>query len=231
MDDPDQARPDSEMLALLERLESRLLQLVLISGRDTEVLRERVPVPKALLIGNHGLEERRNGRSHLTDLAQPFALNLRRATDAVVAMPAAARPGVRIERKRASISAHFRESPDREATGVALVKGLRSIAMQEHLRVHEGRYVWELRPAVDVSKGTVVANLAQTLRPGALVYVGDDVTDADAFRAMRSLPATPTLAVGVRSMEVQPETFVDCDLVVDGVDGVKRFLSDLLAVG
>mgnify|MGYP001794864952 FL=1 len=63
------------------------------------------------------------------------------------------------------------------------------------------------------------------------IYVGDDVTDTDAFKAMRQLQGVRTLAIGVRSPEVAPEAFVDCDLLVDGVEGVKTLLRDLLALG
>ncbi|MDQ6711352.1 MAG: trehalose-phosphatase [Candidatus Dormibacteraeota bacterium] len=228
--DPDKAKPDRDTLALLERLACRLLRLVLISGRDSDLLWERVPIPNTLLIGNHGLEERRDGVSRLSAQAQPYADNLLHAADALASIAAATGPGIRIEQKRASIGVHFRQSPDPQASGAQLGESLSALAGQEHLRLFRGRYVWELRPAVEVNKGTVVAGLAGSLHPAGLIYVGDDVTDADAFRAMRDLPNVRTLAVGVRSAEVPTETFDACDLVVDGVEGVKTLLADLLAV-
>ncbi len=203
---------------------------MLISGRDSDLLWERVPILKTLLIGNHGLEERRDGASRLSAEAQPYASNLLHAADALAGVAAATGPGIHIERKRASIAVHFRQSPDPQATGAQLRGSLTALAGRERLRLFGGRYVWELRPAVDVNKGTVVAGLAGSLHPAGLIYVGDDVTDADAFRAMRDLPNVRTLAVGVRSAEVPTETFNDCDLVVPGVEGVKTLLRDLLAI-
>lgn len=205
-----------------------MLRLVLISGRDSDLLWDRIPIPDALLVGNHGLEERRNGASRLSDQAQPYTANLLRAAGALAAL--AAVPGIRIESKRASISVHFRQSPDPGSTGAQLGEMLEALALREQLRLFGGRYVWELRPAVDVNKGTVIARLAGLLHPAGLIYVGDDVTDADAFRSMRCLPQIRTLAIGVRSTEVPSTTFKDCDLIVDGVEGVKGFLCDLLAV-
>jgi len=71
---------------------------------------------------------------------------------------------------------------------------------------------------------------ADELGPRAAWFEAD-VTDTDAFTAMRHLAGIRTLAVGVRSSEVAPQAFADCDLLVDGVDGVKALLRDLLALG
>ena len=57
--------------------------------------------------------------------------------------------------------------------------------------------------------------------------MGDDRTDADAFQALKAMPGTPTLAVGVRSHEVPEATFADCDLTVDGVAGATELLREL----
>ena len=229
--DPGQAQVDPQMLALLGELAARVLQLAVISGRDTDDLVDRLPIPNAVLIGNHGLEGRRAGRSRLSAAAEPFAANLGRAAAAVAALEEVQQAGVRVERKQAAISVHFRDAADPKTVSQALATALRPVAAQERLRLHAGRLVWELRPAVDVNKGTVVIGMARSLRPDALIYIGDDITDADAFAAMRHLTGTRTLAVGVRSAEVPVEAFADCDLVLDGIDGVKDLLRELLAVG
>jgi trehalose-phosphatase len=228
--DPALARPDAATLELLAALAGRVAQLVLISGRDTGQLCERVPLASIRLIGNHGLEERFLGRSRLAPVAEAFTANLARTADAIAALPETRLPGVRIESKRAAISVHFRESHD-SRVGARLEVSLRRLGEAEGLRLHAGRFVWELRPAVGISKGSVVAELASTPGARALVYVGDDVTDADAFAALRQVKEMRTLAVGVLSSEVAAGTFKDCDFLVEGVEGVKIFLADLLAIG
>ncbi len=66
----------------------------------------------------------------------------------------------------------------------------------------------------------------------AAVYVGDDVTDLDAFRGLRSLVQRGTLGravcVAVRSDEVPPELLAEADLAIDGPDGVRQLLEALL---
>lgn len=170
------------------------------------------------------------GRSRLIPVAAEFEANLARAADAIAALPEARLPGVRVEAKRAAISVHFREAQDGKL-GARLEGQLVALAERERLRLHGGRFVWELRPAVEVTKGSVVMQLAETEGARAIVYVGDDLTDADAFKALRQVKGKRTVAVGVLSSEVPAATFRDCDLLVSGVDGVKAFLSDLLSIG
>jgi trehalose 6-phosphate phosphatase len=110
-----------------------------------------------------------------------------------------------------------------------LAEVLRPLAEREGLRLHQGRLVWELRPPVDMDKGQVLRALVESRRPGGVIYVGDDVTDADGFAALKTMVGVPTLAVGVRSSEVPAGTFADCDLVLNGVPQVTRLLADLLA--
>jgi trehalose 6-phosphate phosphatase len=176
------------------------------------------------------MEESVMGRSRLRPVVEAFTARLARAADAIAALPEAAVGGVRMERKRAAISVHFRQSSD-PSQGPRLEAVLRPLAEREGLRLHGGRFVWELRPAVDVDKGTVVRELALTPGARAIVYIGDDLTDADAFAALRGVKEIRTLAVGVLSSEVPAATFKDADMLVDGVEGVKGFLKDLLAIG
>jgi trehalose 6-phosphate phosphatase len=66
----------------------------------------------------------------------------------------------------------------------------------------------------------------------AAVYVGDDVTDLDAFHALRAMAAEgelqSALCVAVRSEESPPELVEQADLVVDGQSGVRGLLEALL---
>jgi len=205
-----------------------VLRLVLISGRDTDLLWQRVPLKGVMFVGNHGLEERRHGTSRLIDAAQPFGPSLERAAVAVGTLAEVGTSGVRVERKRASVSVHFRDANDPRTVGQALEQVLRPLADRVGLRLHGGRFVWELRPAITMDKGEVLRELVRSLRPGGVIYVGDDVTDADGFAALRSMGDLPTLAVGVRSTEVPVGTFKDCDLVLDGVPEVTQLLAALL---
>lgn len=203
----------------------------MISGRDTAELAERLPVDGLLLYGNHGLEERWEGRTHVLPEVQPFLPALRRAAETFSRQPEARITGVAVERKQASLSVHYRNTARPQEAGHLVERRLREIAAAEGLVLHPGRLVWELRPPVAIDKGAVVTRLALQLRPQAFIYIGDDRSDEAAFAALKQLRGLRTLAVGVRSAEVPAEVFARCDLVLENVPAVNRFLDSLLADG
>ena len=230
MPDPDRAAPDPQAIALLDELSHCLQRIVIISGRDTDFLVSRLPLRGALFIGNHGLEERDGGVSRVVDEVQPYLPRLRRAADAVEALPQAQARGIVIERKRATVSIHFRKAADPSACGATLQPALKEIARHEQLELQPGRLVWELRPPLGLDKGEVLRRLAASLQPAGIIYVGDDRTDADAFSALKRIPSVRAVAVGVRSTEVRDDVFRDCDLMVDGVPGVTELLGQLVEI-
>jgi trehalose 6-phosphate phosphatase len=214
------------VVALLSELSRYLLRIAIISGRDTDALKARLPIDGLIFVGNHGLEER-NGESRLVAAAKPFTSALERAADAIARLQETRSAGVHVERKRAGVSVHFRNAADPPETAALLRPVLERIAEDERLQLHAGRMVWELRPPVAINKGGVLRQLAATFHPAAIIYVGDDLTDADAFSTLKAMTGAATLAVGVCSLEVPAATFADCDLIVDGVAGTTQFLAEL----
>jgi len=223
---PDEAMPTPQVVALLSELNRYLLRVAIISGRDTDALAARLPIEGLIFVGNHGLEER-NGQSRLVEAAKPFTTPLARAAAAIARLEETRFPGVRVEHKRAGVSVHFRNAADPLRAQAALRPPLERIADGEGLRLHAGRMVWELRPPLDIDKGEVLRRLAVALRPQAIIYIGDDLTDADAFAALKTMTDIRTVAVGVRSPEVPEAKFADCDLMVDSVAGATKFLGEL----
>lgn len=183
VDDPDRAEALPGIPVLLERLASRL-PVAVVSGRGLADLMPRVAVEGVAHAGSHGFEIRtRDGRE-----VRPFP---EAAAPLEGAMPdlrrvAEATPGSRLEDKRFALALHLRGvSPDLEESAVARAHG---IAEARGLRFSHGRRVVELRPPDAWDKGRAVEWFLDRWasggsRPRAL-YIGDDVTDEDAFRAL-----------------------------------------------
>ena len=90
--------------------------------------------------------------------------------------------------------------------------------------------VIELRPPLDVDKGTALKTLAERLSLRGVVCLGDDITDIDMFAAARRLSAggMAVATVAVASEEAAPEVAEAADYTVEGVAGVSRLLREMV---
>ena len=96
---------------------------------------------------------------------------------------------MRIEDKGPIVAFHWRGAPDEEAARAA-IDAIAAHAEAAGLRTHWGRKVLEVRPPVRIDKGAGIASFLADTDVDAALYVGDDTTDLDAFRALASWPTT-----------------------------------------
>ena len=112
------------------------------------------------------------------------------------------------------------------------MRDIAEAAEADGFATHWGRKVLEVRPPVTMDKGSGIRPLLRDAAISAAVYIGDDATDLDAFRALRELEAQGRLEtavlVGVESAEGPEAIVAEADVVVDGTSGVHRLLSSLL---
>jgi HAD superfamily hydrolase (TIGR01484 family) len=207
----------------VERLAAKAAAVVVVSGRGREDVARRVGLPHLIYAGSHGFDiaapvaeavgeaseagnlavrrEDRAGPGDLADgvpgrdlppLIERVAASLRRDLATV--------PGAEVEAKRYTVAVHYRRVPG-------------AVAGQPRLTVAEGKKVFEVRPSLDWDKGRALLHLLAVLgldgggaagtgsaphsvQETVAVYVGDDVTDEDAFRALAGRPG-PSLTVRV----------------------------------
>jgi trehalose 6-phosphate phosphatase len=226
VDEPADAWPPPFTVRLLERLTERLAAVAVISGRDTATLVERLPIPRLILYGNHGLERRRGPDWEILADARPWRERVSEVADELAGDPALARPGVAVERKILGLSVHYRGAAEPEREGARLRAVVEAHAARHDLQVHAGRRVWELRPPVPADKGRALAALLDEVRPDAAIYIGDDLGDRPAWEALRRFRGIQ-LAVGAASPEVPAEAYSACDLVLDGPRAVQQLLGAL----
>jgi trehalose-phosphatase len=162
--------------------------VAIVSGRSARDARRLVNVKGVWVLGNHGIEVARPNEAPTVqpDVAQ-FANQIAAALDRCTTI-AEAMPGVIVEDKRWTLSVHYRLADPSIVS--ALSAHVADIARQLGLHVTIGKEVLEIRPPVNVDKGTASIVLAETvgaLEPTASIFcAGDDRTDEDAFRAIRS---------------------------------------------
>jgi len=216
-------RPEDAVLApetreVLRRLAARH-PVAIISGRDLEDVRARVGVEGIHYAGCHGFEIAGPRGSRVHEAAAAAAPQLGAAAD-MVAHDTRGIPGVQLERKRFTLAVHYRRAPEARVHDVHEAV-LRAQARHPALRITEGKKVYELQPDVDWDKGRAVLWLIDTLKlEDALpVYIGDDVTDEDAFRALEHR------GVGIAVQDAAQPTAAT--LTLRDPDEVRDFLAGL----
>ncbi|MGJ3239187.1 MAG: trehalose-phosphatase [Anaerolineae bacterium] len=222
---PADAQPTDRNRDLLDRLHQRLALVAVVSGRAVDDVRQRVNLPQLTYAGNHGLERWQDNQVVLAPQAKPYRPNLERARDRInVIKP----DGMWVEDKRATLSVHYRDTANPAKTVTEYTPHLEQIAQENDLRLFQGRMIFELRPPLDVDKGTIFKQLIDEYQLDSALYIGDDTTDADALRMAQTLRQNGTcyaLAVGVQSDETPDVVTASSDVLVDGVSGVESFLS------
>jgi trehalose 6-phosphate phosphatase len=177
VDEPGAARPLDASAAAVEALAGRDgVHVALVSGRALEDLRAvAAPPPGAVLVASHGAEVDGAPSPPVPEQA------LRAVTDALEAV-AAGHPGTAVERKPSAAVLHTRRA-DREVAAAATEAALRAVEDVDGARVIRGKEVVEVA-VVAADKGSAVRDLRARLGVDAVLYVGDDVTDEDAFAAL-----------------------------------------------
>jgi trehalose 6-phosphate phosphatase len=204
-----------------------------ISGRRASEARAMVSIGSITYVGSHGVELLRSGWTEAV-LDADVADWVRRIHDfGREADTADARKlRVRLEDKGPIVAFHWRGAPDEDAARAA-VDAIAERAQAAGLRTHWGRKVLEVRPPIRIDKGAGVTRLLNEVGADIemALYVGDDTTDLDAFRALTALVDEGRLKlavrVGVRSEEGPSEIIGEADLAVDGPDGVRELLTVL----
>jgi trehalose 6-phosphate phosphatase len=204
---PDEARVPEETRRELARLASSYALVACVSGRAGAEVERMVGVSGVAVVGEHGLE--------LAPEAEGWAERI--ATFAAgVDWPA--------ERKRLSLTFHFRRADDEAAARASLTQ-VEAAARDEGLVPRWGRMVLEVRPPVDANKGTAVEALLHRSAVSRALYAGDDTTDLDAFAGLADLELG--VRVAVDSPEAPRALLEAADVVVEGTDGVLELLRRL----
>ncbi|HEU6453212.1 MAG TPA: trehalose-phosphatase [Gemmatimonadaceae bacterium] len=219
------------------------VRVALVSGRAAADARRMVGVANVWVIGNHGFEvvSPDGGELPQPEL-EPWRSAIARAARRIAPLVAPV-PGVLLEDKGWTLSVHYRLADPKVVP--RLVESVERVAEPLGLRVMRGKMVVEVRPDVRVDKGTAVLRLATELGAlarrenegvgddhdagegdgsGSAVFVGDDRTDEDAFRALRSRSARVVTARVTHGEEMATAA----EFSVEDPAAVRSFLEWLL---
>jgi trehalose 6-phosphate phosphatase len=224
---PEDARLLDGMAEALVAVRDRFRLLGFVSGRALADVERLVGLGGCAYAGNHGMEiQPVGGEARLAEGVAEHVLAV--AGFAATWPPERLAAGdLRLEEKGATLSFHARGARDPVAADL-LLREIAAEARERGLVPTGGREVLEVRPPVRIHKGTAVRALLAGVGARAALYVGDDRTDADAWRALRAMRDEGALddavGVAVTSAEVPPEVREAADVEVDGPAGALAVL-------
>ena len=219
--------PPATRRVVAELAHTPFTHIAIISGRSARDARRLVALDDVWVIGNHGMEVARPNAEPLVraDVAR-FETRIAQAVEQCNAIADSA-PGVLVEDKRWTLSVHYRLANPSIVPAVS--SHVARVARGLGLSVTVGKEVLEVRPPVDVNKGTASVELARELHAladdASVLCAGDDRTDEDAFIDLR-LAQPAAVTVHVASNEDLPTTAAE--FVVGDSDEMRTLLEIVL---
>ena len=202
---PAEAVCPPEVRTLLERLRDLPnVSLAIISGRFLEDIREKVGVSGITYVGNHGLSIQNPAGIHKKRLSparrEEFNVISQALKESLERIP-----GILFEDKGLTLAIHYRNVDPEYFGGVqnTLEQILRK--WKERWKIACGKRVYEVRPNMDFSKGKAVREILKSCPSLGLlsIYLGDDRTDEDAFRALKGRGITVFVGPGQPASEAE----------------------------
>ena len=221
---PELANLSAGTRQLLEALaQKQRLALAIISGRALADLKQKVGITNIFYAGNHGLEIEGPQVSFVSPAAEEAKPLIRQVRDEL-SQALGAIKGVLVEDKGLTLSVHYRQvAADKSAeVGGIFERVTGDAAGSGKIGVTSGKKVYEVRPAVAWDKGKVVEMLAGKESGTLPIYLGDDLTDEDGFKAVADYEGGVSVFVGEEDHSTSARYFLKSP------DEVAKFLGLLL---
>ncbi len=193
VDRPEQANLPSDARHILRMLSRKRRFIIgIISGRALNDLRNRVDVKGIIYAGNHGLEIKGPGMEFIHPLTEEIG-SVINVLGKMLSKSFGTIRGTVVEDKGLTLSVHYRQAEDEETEHKIKDAFERVVGVARTLgkvRTTSGKKVYEVRPNVPWHKGKatrfIMKKYAKSGRTSGLlpIYVGDDLTDEDAFKAI-----------------------------------------------
>lgn len=165
------------------------MPVAVITGRPLADIMRRVGVPGVMYAGNHGLEWKMNGRTERRRIPAASLAGFRAARTALLAATAGFH-GTMAEDKPHCLAVHYRGLLRRDEIKFtrAAAAAVAPLARAGAIRVIDNLYTFEIMPRAEWTKGDCARLFWRVSCNGTTpvpVYIGDGLTDEDAFAAFR----------------------------------------------
>lgn len=210
--DPAEVKPDREAIVALRTLASMpQTHVAVISGRSLQDLAKHTGGADLHLVGSHGSEFEES----FAQLLGPETLALRERLGTELRIITSRSPDFILEEKPAAFAFHFRRA-EQSVADAAVGAIMNGPALLPGVHVRHGKKVVELS-VVETNKGQALEKIRQRVGASAAIFLGDDLTDEDAFAVLTG----PDVGVKVGPGETKAQ------FRIDDCTSVARLLADL----
>lgn len=192
-DTPEKAVIPPETKAVLRKIsENSSFRLAIISGRKLSDIKRMVGIKGVIYCGSHGLEIEGLKIKHTVYISQQYRATLDKIKQAFREKGCGIK-GIRLEDKGLILSFHYRLSDKKDAHFIRdlFSEVVSSFVQKNEIKTIAGKMVFEVMPPVNWDKGKAVLWLLARWRFALAgrrvmpIYIGDDITDEDVFKALR----------------------------------------------
>ncbi len=231
VDRPEDAVISDSMREAVRGLAERCTVCV-VSGRDRQVVQELMGLDNLVVAGSHGFDIWSPEEGTIEHDAGSGFEDLLDEVKTRVGEEVEDTEGASVEPKKASVAVHYRLVSEEERQSIKETVDSILADHPDDLKMTPGKMVYEIQPKLDWDKGKAVLYLLETLgldRDDVVpMYLGDDVTDEDAFGA---LAETSPEGIGIFvGRDDDPETAgrtTAADYILNTMDEVEQFLDTL----
>ena len=216
-------------LPQLARLVKQIDLLAVISGRKAGALREIINITGIEYIGHYGMEWWENGRAVLHPDVEASLADMRAV--AIELETLGSIDGVIIQDKWATISVHYNTVQQPSTAKQHILDLLEKSPYIKKLKLMDEKTNIGIVPRLDIDKGTAVARLIKQHHLKSAIYLGDDIGDLPAFRAIRVAREKQDfmgLAVLVTGAATSQSLQYEVDFTLDGIRETTALLNWLV---
>lgn len=184
VDSPDKAIISNDMHSLIVEL-CKVMNIAIVTGRSIKNIMDIFNIDNLLYAGNHGAEIW-DGEKLVA--GQEISESKKALKEIIKELKSALRPikGVIIEDKDITASIHFRMADEQDLCKMYNIFWSIADSYNNMFSITSGKKVYEIRPHGIWNKGDAVKWIWKKFGGDSIpVYIGDDVTDEDAFKAIR----------------------------------------------
>ncbi len=226
VDLPSDAIVSPLMQEILRKMCKKFKLIAVISGRSIVDIRRMIGIDKIMYVGNHGMEYMRNGRTFVEEDVKKYIPLIKQVTKKIKNDKSCHIDNILFEEKGVTLTIHYRLCKNPYGARKVIIDAIDKIEEINDLKISEGRKVIEIKPKVKHSKGTIFEKIIHEHYLKRVIYLGDDITDADVFDKIKELKENGEIdaeGIVVLSEEIPDYVKENATYYVESVAEVQKF--------